>query len=66
MDTNILPSLPTDRQMTMPLNNGNQLCMHGGSKAAPNVATLLQALRRSKTSFAGPGTSVQGVVRTER
>ena len=30
------------------------------------MATLLQALRRSKTSLAMPGTSLQGVVRTGR
>ena len=40
--------------------------VQGGSKAAPTVETLLQALRRSKTSLAIPGTSLQGVVRTER
>ena len=39
--------------------------VQGGSKAAPTVATLLQALRRSKTSLAVPGTSLRGVVRTE-
>ena len=40
--------------------------VQGGSKGAFTVATLLQALRRSKTSLAVPGTSLQGVVRTER
>ena len=39
--------------------------VQGGSKAAPTVATLLQALCRSKTSLAVPGTSLQGVVRTK-
>ena len=38
----------------------------GGSKAAPTVAILLQALHCSKTSLAVPVTSLQGVVRTER
>ena len=38
----------------------------GVSKAAPTVATLLQALRGLKTSLAVLGTSLQGVVRTER
>ena len=40
--------------------------VYGGSKVAPTVATLLQALCRSKTSLAVPGTSLQGVVWTER
>ena len=40
--------------------------VQGGSKAAPTVATLLQALLCSKTSLAVPGTSLQGKVRTER
>ena len=40
--------------------------VRGGCKAAPIVGTLLQALRRWKTILALPGTSVQGVVRTER
>ena len=40
--------------------------VQGGSKAAPIVATLLKALRHSKTSPAVPGTSLQGVVWTER
>ena len=39
--------------------------LQGGNKAAPTVATLLQALRCSKTSLAVPGTSLQAVVRTE-
>ena len=30
------------------------------------MATVLQALRRLKTSLAVPGTSLQGLVRTER
>ena len=40
--------------------------VQGGSKAAPLVAALLHALRRSKTSLAVPGTALQGVVWTER
>ena len=40
--------------------------VQGGGKTAPTAATLLQALRRSKTSLAVPGTALQGVVRTER
>ena len=40
--------------------------VRGGSKAAPTVAALLQALRRTRASLAVPGTSLQGVVRTER
>ena len=40
--------------------------VQGGSKAALTVVTVLQALRRSKTNLAVPGTSLQGVVRTER
>ena len=40
--------------------------VQGGSKVAPTVAIVLQALRRSKTSLAVRGTSLQGVVRTER
>ena len=40
--------------------------VRGGSNAASIVATLLQALCRSKTSVAVPGTSLQGVVCTER
>ena len=39
--------------------------VHGGSKVAPTVATLLQAVCHSKTRLAVPGTSVHGVVRTE-
>ena len=39
--------------------------VQGGSKLAPTVAALLQALRRSKTTLAVPGTALQGVVRTE-
>ena len=34
--------------------------VQGGCKAAPTMATLIQALRRSKTSLAVPGTSPQG------
>ena len=33
--------------------------VQGGNKAAPNVETLLQALRRSKASLVVPGTSLQ-------
>ena len=40
--------------------------VQGGNKAAPTVATLLQALRRTRASLAVPGTTLQGVVRTER
>ena len=40
--------------------------VQGGSKAVPPVAALLQAVRRSKTSLAVLGASLQGVVRTER
>ena len=42
------------------------LHVQGGSKAAPTVAAMLEILRRSKTSLAVPGTTLQGVVRTER
>ena len=37
-----------------------------GSKAAPTPATLLQALRRSKSSLLVPGTALQGVPWNER
>ena len=40
--------------------------LQAGSKAAPTMATVLQALRRSKTSPVVPGTSLRGVVRTVR
>ena len=40
--------------------------VHGGSKAAPTVAALLQTLRGTRASPAVPGTALQGVVRTER
>ena len=42
-----------------------QRLLQGGCEATPTVATLLHALHRSKTSLAVPGTSLQGVVRTE-
>ena len=40
--------------------------VEGGSKSAPTVATLLKALHRLKSSPAVPGTSLLGVVRTQR
>ena len=40
--------------------------VQGGNKAAPTVATLPHAPRRAKASLSVPGTSLQGMVRTER
>ena len=40
--------------------------VQGGSKAAPTLATFLQALHRSKISLASADTSLQGMVLIER
>ena len=61
------PRLRPPSQRMMASSGSRRWCTsRGAAKRAPAVATLLQALRRSKTSLAVPGTSLQGVVRTER